>query len=63
MDRETRTKGSSVLGMMQVVLIVLKLCKLIDISWGLVFIPTYITLGIVLIILMVYIIALFFATR
>ena len=39
----------NILAIFQIVLVLLKLLELITISWGLVFIPTYIVLGFVLI--------------
>ncbi|WP_308009290.1 hypothetical protein [uncultured Fusobacterium sp.] len=38
----------TVLDIMQLILITLKLLNKIDLSWGMVFIPLYITLGIIL---------------
>lgn len=41
----TRAGGVGIGGVVQVVFIVLKLCKLINWSWWLVFLPTFISLG------------------
>ena len=48
----SKSTGIGVLGIVQIVLIVLKLFKVIDISWGVVFIPTYFSLGITVIFLL-----------
>ena len=40
-------------GIMQIIMITLKLLNKIDLSWGMVFIPTYITVGMVLIVMLI----------
>lgn len=45
--------GVSLLGVLQIVFIVLKLCNLIDWSWWCVLVPTFIGFGIWLIVLIV----------
>ena len=48
--------GIGILGLLQVVFIALKVAKVIDWSWWLVFIPTWIDIGIFLIIVIIAII-------
>lgn len=51
---KTTTTGVSLLGVLQIIFIVLKLCGLIDWSWWMVFIPVWIDLGIIAVFLLVY---------
>lgn len=62
MESEKST-GVSVLTVVQIVLIILKLFKVINISWWLVFIPTYIGFGLVLIGLLAILCGLLIAKR
>lgn len=63
MDNNNSRGGIGCLTVIQIVLIMLKLFKLIDMSWWLIFIPTYITLGIVLIGILIMIIGVIIAKR
>lgn len=45
------TGGIGFFGILQIVFIVLKLCKVIDWSWWLVFLPFFISIGIPLIVI------------
>ena len=51
---KTTTTGVSILGVLQIIFIVLKVCGLIDWSWWMVFIPVWIDLGIIAVFLLVY---------
>jgi len=51
---KTTTTGVSLLGVLQIIFIVLKVCGLIDWSWWMVFIPVWIDLGIIAVFLLVY---------
>lgn len=53
-----KSQGVGCLGVIQIVLIILKLFKLIDISWWIVFIPSYISFGIIIIGLLLILIGL-----
>lgn len=62
MNKNNQSRGAVYpLGCIQIVLIILKMFKLITISWVQVFIPTYITFGLGLILAICYI--LIFAER
>lgn len=62
MEPNNKNRGEiHLLGCVQIVLIILKMFDLIKISWVKVFIPTYITFGLGLILLLCYI--LLFAER
>ena len=49
---QERNTGVSTLGVLQIVFIVLKLCNLINWRWAVVLIPTWISLGIFVILLL-----------
>ena len=49
---QERNTGVSTLGVLQIVFIVLKLCNLINWRWAVVLIPTWISLGLFVIILL-----------
>lgn len=51
MNNNSSGGGMGLLGVLQVVFIVLKLCKVITWSWWIVFTPLWINLGIVVIVL------------
>lgn len=51
---KTTTTGVSLLGVLQIIFIVLKVCGLIDWSWWMVFIPVWIDLGIIAVFLLIY---------
>ena len=55
---DNKSGGIGVLGITQIILITLKLLKLIDISWWLVFIPTYISIGLCVIGLLIVVVGL-----
>ena len=60
MSSKSSSGGTSVLGVLQIIFIVLKLLKVITWSWWTVFIPTWIGLGIfVLCFIVIFIINLF----
>jgi hypothetical protein len=48
-----RSGGVSVFGVVQIVFIILKLCNVIDWSWWCVFIPSFVSLGLILMILLI----------
>lgn len=48
-NRNAVSCGESALGVLQIVFIVLKLCKLVDWSWWRVLIPLWVSLGAILI--------------
>lgn len=48
--------GVSTLSAVQIVLIVLKLCKLIDWSWIFVLMPTWIGIGLVVVLVILYLV-------
>ena len=56
-DSNSSSHGVGVLGVIQIVLIILKIVNVINCSWWMVFIPTYISAGIILIVLIVVLIA------
>ena len=60
-NTKTTTTGISLLGVLQIIFIVLKLCGLIDWSWWKVFIPMWIDLGIIAVFLLLYLIVLIIA--
>lgn len=51
-NSQERNTGVSTLGVLQIVFIVLKLCNLINWRWAVVLIPTWISLGLFVIILL-----------
>lgn len=55
-DSGSRSGGIGFVGLLQIVFIVLKLCKVIDWKWAVVLIPTWIWIGLFLIILTIAII-------
>lgn len=52
-NKTTVNGGVGFFGLLQVVFIALKVAKVIDWSWGLVFLPTWIELGLCLIVIIV----------
>lgn len=60
-NTKTTTTGVSLLGVLQIIFIVLKLCGLIDWSWWKVFIPMWIDLGIIAGFLLLYLVILIIA--
>lgn len=60
-NAKTTTTSISLLGVLQIIFIVLKLCGLIDWSWWKVFIPMWIDLGIIAVFLLLYLIVLIIA--
>lgn len=60
-NTKTTTTGVSLLGVLQIIFIVLKLCCLIDWSWWKVFIPMWIDLGIIVGFLLLYLVVLIIA--
>lgn len=58
--RVERTGGVSFAGLLQLAFIVLKLCKVIDWTWVQVFIPTFVSLGVTVIVLLVVMIVNYF---
>lgn len=52
--KETGGNGVTFVELLQLAFIVLKLCKVIDWSWWLVLMPTWFTIGLVIIIYIVY---------
>ena len=55
---QERNTGVSTLGVLQIVFIVLKLCNLINWRWAVVLIPTWISLGIFVIMFLCAVVAL-----
>ena len=60
-NAKTTTTSISLLGVLQIIFIVLKLCGLIDWSWWKVFIPMWIDIGIIAVFLLLYLIVLIIA--
>ena len=60
-NTKTTTTGISLLGVLQIIFIVLKLCGLVDWSWWKVFIPMWIGLGIIAAFLLLYLVILIIA--
>lgn len=60
-NTKTTTSGISLLGVLQIIFIVLKLCGLIDWSWWKVFIPMWVDLGIIAGFLLLYLVILIIA--
>ena len=56
MKDNNKSRGVSALGVIQIVLIVLKLFNLINLTWVQVFIPTFISFGIIVIALLIFLI-------
>lgn len=52
-DSKVSSGGTGFLGLLQIVFIVLKLCNVIDWSWMAVLIPTWISIGIVVIMIII----------
>lgn len=52
-QQQTTTGGVSTLGVVQIVFIILKLVGVIDWSWWAVFIPLYISIGIIVLLLVI----------
>ena len=52
----SKSTGIDIFGVIQIVLIILKLFNVINISWGAVFIPTYISLALIVIVLLILLI-------
>ena len=52
-QQQTTTGGVSTLGVVQIVFIILKLVGVIEWSWWLVFIPLYISIGFIVLLLIV----------
>ena len=57
MNNNGSSGGSGFVGLLQIVFIVLKLCKVIDWSWWWVLAPTWISFGLVAIMVLIVIIA------
>lgn len=60
-DSNSSSHGVGVLGVIQIVLIILKVFNLIDCKWWIVFIPTYMVAGTILIVLIVALIVVLIA--
>ena len=56
MKDNNKSNGVSALGVIQIVLIFLKLFNLIDLTWVQVFIPTFISFGVIVIALFIFLI-------
>lgn len=54
MKKEVVVDASKPLDIIQIVLIILKLFNLIDLSWGVILIPFWISIGTLIIILIIY---------
>lgn len=54
---KTASGGLSLLGVLQVIFIVLKLCKLVDWSWKIVLTPLWINIGVIAVLVITVIIA------
>ena len=57
MSEGNNKKGMGILGVLQLIFIVLKLCKLIDWSWWAVLTPLWIDLGIIVLLVILYLLA------
>ena len=57
MSSENNGSSIGVLGVLQIVFIVLKLCNVLQWSWWMVFIPAYISAGLTIILIMIAIIS------
>ena len=57
MSSGSNRNGMGVLGVLQIVFIVLKLCNVLQWSWWMVFIPAYISAGLTIILIVVAVIA------
>ena len=57
MSNSNNKKGMGILGVLQLIFIVLKLCKLIDWSWWAVLTPLWIDLGILALLVILYMLA------
>ena len=62
-NKTTVNGGIGFFGLLQVVFIALKVAKVIDWSWGLVFLPTWINLGIFVLCIIVMVIAYIIASK
>lgn len=60
--RVERTGGVSFASLLQLAFIILKLCKVIDWTWVQVFIPTFVSLGLTIIVLLVALIVNYFSS-
>ena len=56
MKNDRSENGLGIVGTIQLILVILKLFHLIDISWYLIFLPTFIGLGIALVVLIALIV-------
>lgn len=56
MKNDRSENGLGIIGTIQLILVILKLFHLIDISWYLIFLPTFIGLGIALVVLIALIV-------
>lgn len=56
MSSENNGSGIGFLGVLQIILIVLKLCNVLQWSWWMVFIPAYIYAGLIIILIVLSII-------
>lgn len=57
MSSGSNRNGIGVLGVLQIVFIVLKLCDVLQWSWWMVFIPAYISTGLTIILIVIAVIA------
>ena len=53
MKDNNKSNGVSALGVIQIILIVLKLFNLINLTWVQVFIPTFISFGVIVIVVLI----------
>ena len=53
MKDNNKSSGVSALGVIQIVLIFLKLFNLINLTWAQVFIPTFISFGVIIIVVLI----------
>lgn len=53
MKDNNKSSGVSALGVIQIILIVLKLFGLINLTWAQVFIPTFISFGVIIIVVLI----------
>ena len=57
MSNGSNRNGMGVLGVLQIVFIVLKLCNVLQWSWWMVFIPAYISAGLTIVMIVIAIIS------
>ena len=62
-DKNSTTGGLGILGVLQTIFIVLKLVHVIDWSWVVVFIPTFIGLGLTMLVIGVVLLVLYLNNR